>query len=124
MLVPTGVARLVLVGGLVLASLVTSRAADASPERTTTASWYGSHWSGRRTASGERFNPNHMTAASRHIPLGTRILVTHGDRHVVVRINDRGPYIRGRGLDLAEAAARQLGMRQKGVARVRYRVID
>lgn len=109
---------------LMAALLCSALPASAAAERTTNASWYGNHWAGRRTASGERFNPNHMTAASRYLPMGTRILVTNGDRHVVVRINDRGPYVRGRGLDLAEAAARQLGMRHKGVARVRYRVIN
>jgi rare lipoprotein A len=109
---------------LMAAVLCSALPAQAEAERTTNASWYGKHWAGRKTASGERFNPNHMTAASKHLPMGTRILVTNGDRHVVVRINDRGPYVRGRGLDLAEAAARQLGMRQRGVVRVRYRIID
>ena len=95
----------------------------ALAETSTVASWYGSHWAGRRTASGERFNPNHMTAASKHLPLGTRLMVTRGDHQVVVRINDRGPYVRGRGLDLAEAAARRLGMKRQGVSRVTYRIL-
>lgn len=108
---------------VVLAAMMVCVAAPAQADRTTVASWYGSHWAGRKTASGERFNPNHMTAASRYLPMGTRLRVTCGDRSVVVRINDRGPYVRGRGLDLAEAAARQLGMKNRGVARVTYRVL-
>lgn len=111
-----------LVPALVIMMLVASPAL-ASTESSTVASWYGSHWAGRKTASGERFNPNHMTAASRHLPMGTRVMVTRGDRQVVVRINDRGPYVRGRGLDLAEAAARRLGMKRQGVSRVTYRVL-
>ena len=73
------------------------------------ASWYGS---GHRTASGERFNPNAMTAAHRTLPFGTRVLVrnSHTGRSVVVRINDRGPFVRGRVIDLARGPARAIGM--------------
>ena len=74
--------------------------------------------SGHRTASGERFNPNGYTAASRTLPFGTRLHVTNPatGRSVIVRINDRGPYIRGRGLDLARGAAVALGMVRQGIA--------
>ena len=90
---------------------------------TVLASWYGAHWAGRHTASGERFNPRHLTAASKTLPLGTRVRVTYHHHSVVVRINDRGPYVRGRALDLSEAAARRLGMRERGVARVTVAVL-
>lgn len=80
------------------------------------ASYYGSE-SGHRTASGERFNPNGMTAAHRTLPFGTRLRVCyHGC--VVVRISDRGPFIRGRQLDLSKGAAARIGMLGRGVARV------
>ncbi|WP_245428466.1 septal ring lytic transglycosylase RlpA family protein [Kumtagia ephedrae] len=72
------------------------------------ASWYALT---SRTASGERMNPSAMTAAHRSLPFGTKIRVTnkHNGKSVVVRINDRGPFIRGRVLDVSKAAARQLG---------------
>ena len=79
------------------------------------ASHYGNE-SGSRTASGQRFNQNAMTAAHRSLPFGTRLKVTHGDRSVVVTINDRGPFVRGRVLDLSTGAARAIGL--SGVGRV------
>ncbi|GAB1717289.1 MAG: hypothetical protein NTAFB05_23310 [Nitrobacter sp.] len=81
------------------------------------ASYYGSE-SGSRTASGQRFNQNAMTAAHRSLPFGTRLRVTHGSRSVVVTINDRGPFIRGRVLDLSKGAARAIGLTGRGVGRV------
>ena len=89
------------------------------------ASWYGYDGSGSRTAGGERYNPEGMTAAHRSLPLGTRVRVTntHNGRSVVVRINDRGPYARGRVIDLSAAAARILGMMGSGVAQVRIDVL-
>lgn len=73
------------------------------------ASWYGS---GHRTANGERFNPNGLTAAHRNLPFGTRVRVENRrtGRSVVVRINDRGPFVRGRIIDLSRGSARALGM--------------
>jgi len=90
-----------------------------------TASWYGPWHHGRRTANGERFDMHAMTAAHRELPLGTRVLVTNleNQRAVQVRINDRGPYIRGRILDLSAAAARALGMRERGLATVRIETL-
>lgn len=75
------------------------------------------------TASGERANPNAMTAAHKSLPFGTKVKVTNLDngRSVVVRINDRGPFIRGRIIDLTRAAANRLGFMGKGVTRVRIR---
>lgn len=82
-----------------------------------TASYYQS---GYRTASGERFNPNGFTAAHRSLPFGTRLQVTNPrtGRSVVVRINDRGPFVRGRSLDLARGAAFAIGMRGTGAVRI------
>lgn len=85
------------------------------------ASWYGPGFHGRPTASGARFDQNRLTAAHRSLPLGARVTVTRLDngRSVEVEINDRGPYVRGRVLDLSRAAAARLGMVDAGVARVR-----
>jgi rare lipoprotein A len=84
------------------------------------ASWYGLPFHGRRTASGERFDMNAMTAAHPFLPFGTRVLVRNpaNGRSVVVRINDRGPHVPGRIIDLSHAAARQLGLLSVGVQRV------
>jgi rare lipoprotein A len=78
------------------------------------ASFYGNE-SGSRTASGQRFNQNAMTCAHRSLPFGTKLKVTHGDRSVVVTVNDRGPFIRGRVLDLSTAAARAVGISGVGL---------
>lgn len=85
------------------------------------ASWYGRRFHGRRTANGERYNMNAMTAAHRKLPFGTWVRVERLDngRQVVVRINDRGPFIKGRVIDLSRAAARRLGILGAGVASVR-----
>lgn len=87
------------------------------------ASYYGKRFAGRPTASGETFNPRAMTAAHRSLPFGTRVLVTHSSngRSVIVRINDRGPFIRGRSIDLSAGAAAVIGM--DGIARVHLTVI-
>jgi rare lipoprotein A len=86
------------------------------------ASFYGNE-SGSKTASGQRFNQNAMTAAHRTLPFGTKLRVTHGGRSVVVTINDRGPFIRGRVLDLSTGAARAIGLTGAGVGRVVAEVI-
>ena len=80
------------------------------------ASWYGPGFHGRLTANGERFDMNELTAAHKTLPFGTRVLV-HNPRtgkEVVVRINDRGPFIKGRMLDLSKAAAKALGFKSRG----------
>ncbi|MBD2436982.1 septal ring lytic transglycosylase RlpA family protein [Nostoc sp. FACHB-110] len=89
------------------------------------ASFYGYDGSGSMTASGERFNPEAMTAAHRTLPLGTKVRVTNtrNGRSVVLRINDRGPYIRGRVIDVSAGAARILGMVSSGVAPVHIEVL-
>ena len=85
------------------------------------ASYYGARHHGRKTASGERFDQHALTAAHRSLPFGSRVRVTnlHNDKSVVVRINDRGPYARGRIIDLSKKAAEQLDMLRAGVVPVR-----
>ena len=126
---------------LVLTAILVLLAGCASPPPATTppaagtpvyraegqASWYGQRHHGRRTASGERFDQHALTAAHRSLPFGSRVKVTHlrSQRSVVVRINDRGPYGRGRIIDLSRAAAERLGMLRSGVAPVRVeRIAD
>lgn len=89
------------------------------------ASWYGGKHHGGPTASGERFDKNAMTAAHRTLPMNTRVRVTskRNGRTVIVRINDRGPYSKGRIIDLSEAAARVLDMIDAGVVPVRIEVL-
>jgi rare lipoprotein A len=90
------------------------------------ASWYGEPFHGRATASGEIYDMNRFTAAHRVLPLGTTLIVTNllNGRSVQVRVNDRGPFVRGRVLDLSRAAAEALDMLHSGVARVEYRLIE
>ena len=85
------------------------------------ASFYGNE-SGRETASGQRFNENAMTCAHRSLPFGTKLKVSHGGRSVVVTVNDRGPFVRGRVLDLSTAAARALGI--EGLGQVTAEVVS
>jgi rare lipoprotein A len=87
------------------------------------ASYYGNE-SGSRTASGARFNQNAMTCAHRSLPFGTKLRVTHRGQSVVVTVNDRGPFIRGRVLDLSTGAARAIGLTGAGVGRVTAEVVS
>lgn len=84
------------------------------------ASWYGGRFVGRRTASGERYNMYAMTAAHKTLPLASYVRVTNtsNNKSVVVKINDRGPYVRGRVIDLSFAAAKLLGLQRAGTAHV------
>ena len=88
--------------------------------RTEVASWYGPGFAGRRTSTGEVYNPEGLTAASTTLPLGSHARVVNPDtgKAVVVRINDRGPYVHGRSIDLSHGAAKQIGLTGKGVGRV------
>ncbi len=90
------------------------------------ACWYGREHHGRRTANGERFNMYAYTAAHRELPFGTRVRVTNlrNGRDAVVRINDRGPFVRGRVIDLSYIAARDLGMLETGLEEVRLEILD
>jgi rare lipoprotein A len=92
----------------------------------TVASWYDCSTPGqcsksKRTANGEHFNPNKLTAAHKTLPFGTRVKVTHKGRSVVVRINDRGPFVPGRHIDLSRAAAKAIGC--AGVCKVSIAVV-
>ncbi|MDA0267566.1 MAG: septal ring lytic transglycosylase RlpA family protein [Cyanobacteria bacterium] len=90
------------------------------------ASWYGPGFHGRRTANGETFNQNALTAAHRTLPFGTLVRVTNlnNNRQVVVRVNDRGPYSHGRIIDLSAGAAREIGLISAGVASVQVEVLS
>ena len=97
------------------------------PADLVTASYYGHRdgFAGRKTASGEIFNPKKLTAAHPTYPFGTILKVTNPEngRSVQVRVNDRGPVSKGRGIDLSAAAAKEIGMMKDGVARVRVEVV-
>jgi len=103
----------------------TPDAAVVTSTLTGMASWYGPGLHGRRSASGEMFNQNALTAAHRTLPFGTRVRVTNlsTGQQVVVRINDRGPFSHGRILDLSTAAANQIGLKAAGVGRVAVEVL-
>jgi rare lipoprotein A len=90
------------------------------------ASWYGYRFHGRETASGERFSVKQLTAAHRHLPLGTKVLVTNlaTDDLVEVKINDRGPMVKRRIIDLSRAAAETIGLLHRGVGQVRVVVSE
>lgn len=95
------------------------------PYQIGTASWYGSEFHGKETASGEAFNMYDLTAAHLTLPLGTRVKVTNlrNGRSVVVRINDRGPVVEGRIIDLSYGAAKALDLKARGLQRVRLDVV-
>ena len=90
------------------------------------ASWYGSAHHGKKTASGERFNMNDFTAAHRTLPLGTFVKVTNikNGLNVIVKINDRGPFIKGRIIDLSKKAAKNIGIYKKGIGKVKIEIVD
>lgn len=90
------------------------------------ASYYGRELAGNRTASGEAFDPDDFTCAHRSLPFGTKVRVTNlaNGQSVVVRVNDRGPWGRGRVIDISQAAAKEIGMHRSGTARVRMTLVD
>ena len=90
------------------------------------ASYYGSEFAGSRTASGERFDPAGLTAAHRSLAFHSRVVVTNltNGKEVVVRVNDRGPWGKGRIIDISHAAAREIGMHRSGTARVKLELLD
>lgn len=100
--------------------------AQAARPRVDVASWYGVWHHGRPTASGEAFQMHELTAAHRSLPLGVCVEVVHleNGRGVFVRVNDRGPYVPGRTIDLSYRAAQELGMVEDGLARVRIRRVS
>ncbi|WP_442968786.1 septal ring lytic transglycosylase RlpA family protein [Ramlibacter sp.] len=104
----------------------TAAPAAGEPFQRGVASWYGLSFHGRRTASGERFDMNALTAAHPTLPFGTRVKVRSlvNGREVIVRINDRGPFARGRIIDLSHAAARAIGLLGPGVKRVALTLVE
>ena len=99
---------------------------ESEPDLVGLVSWYGPGFHGRRTASGERYNMNAMTCASRNLPFGTMLELTNlsNGEKAVVRVNDRGPFYRHRILDLSLAAAKKLGFHRKGQTKVAVREIS
>jgi len=106
-------------------SPVRKQADKIKPYQVGTASWYGEFFDGKPTASGEPYDMYDMTAAHLTLPLGTYVRVTnlHNGKSVVVRVNDRGPYIEGRTIDLSYGAAQALNFTEKGLQRVRLDVV-
>ncbi len=102
-----------LAGCVALTACVTARPVEPSASSEGLASWYGRELAGRPTASGEPFDPEALTAAHRTLPFGScaRVQLRSTGREVEVRINDRGPFVAGRIIDLSARAARELGLR-------------
>jgi rare lipoprotein A len=96
--------------------------ASQAAELAGVASFYGNE-SGSKTASGQRFDERALTCAHRSLPFGTRLRVSYRGRHVLVTVNDRGPFIRGRVLDLSTAAARAIGLEAAGVGHVTAEIL-
>jgi rare lipoprotein A len=122
----TGVRRQSILGPTVPPSSVAIPETGSKRSKTVTASYQSSGTAGQATASGESYNPNALTAASRTLPMGSTVKVTNPEtgRSVKVRINDRGPFVHGRSLDLSKSAAQKIGITHKGVARVKVAPVD
>jgi rare lipoprotein A len=92
---------------------------------TMVASWYGPRFNGRKTANGEIFDQEAFTAAHKKLKFGTLLRITNpeNEKSIIVRINDRGPYIKGRELDLSKGAAIELGMEEKGVTKLNIELV-
>jgi len=129
--------RLLLLAGLLMAGTALAqqapfltpgggRAESRRAARSGVASYYAASLHGHRTANGERYDHHALTVAHRSLPFGTllRVTSTRSGRRVLVRVNDRGPFVAGRQLDLSGAAADRLGMRRTGTARVTFEVVD
>ncbi len=114
--------RAMLVAGTIAAfAAAHAKEAEAEP---VVSSWYGSELEGSPTATGEPFRPDGRTAAHRSLPLGTELLVSYGGRQTVVRVNDRGPHVAGRDLDLSRGAANEIGLTAAGADAVDIQVLD
>ena len=100
-----------------------NRAITAPKTHTCIASYYGEKYAGRLTASGSIFNPEELVAAHKTLPFGTRLLLENGPNNVFVTITDRGPFIRGRELDLSRAAFERLAQKEAGLIQVTYKVL-
>ncbi|AFL96791.1 septal ring lytic transglycosylase RlpA family protein [Ornithobacterium rhinotracheale] len=88
-------------------------------------SWYGKEFHGKKTASGEKYNMNALTAAHKTLPFGTKVKITNvrTNKSVIVRINDRGPFVKGRKFDLSKAAFHQIAAKDRGVITVNYEIL-
>jgi len=108
-----------------MTSIDTLAASRGGSTQSGKASYYHDRFHGRKTASGAAYNKNALSAAHKTLPLGTQVRVTdaRSGKSVVVRINDRGPYARGRVIDLSRAAAREIGLVNKGVANVKLEIL-
>ncbi len=111
--------------GLVIDSLHTQEPPGAPPGETMVATYYSKRFQGRKTASGERYDSDALTCAHKTLPFQTQLLVTNPKtgQSVTVKVNDRGPFTRGRDLDLSYAAAKELGMLAAGVIPVEVKII-
>ena len=116
----------------VLVSLLLLSAADAQAQvalghtQAGFASYYHDRFHGRKTASGDAYNKGSLSAAHRTLPLGTKVKVTDSrtGRSVIVKINDRGPFVKGRVIDLSRAAAQEIGLTSRGLAKVKIEVLS
>jgi rare lipoprotein A len=119
---------LALAAGLLLSGLASEALAlgSAGDSQSGIASFYHDRFHGRKTASGAAYNKHALSAAHKTLPLGTQVRVTNSrsGKSVVVRINDRGPYARGRVIDLSRAAAQEIGLVSAGLAKVKVEVLS
>ncbi len=114
-----------LLAALALLSACSSQRSSTDSSISGQASWYGAQHHGKKTASGERFNQHALTAAHRTLAFGSKVKVTNtlNNKSITVRINDRGPYSKGRIIDLSRAAAQKIDMINSGVAPVRLQLV-
>lgn len=124
--IAAGAAMLIAAGIFVVPDGVAQQSFTVVKEVVGRASWYGARFHGKETASGEAFDMRELTAAHRTLPFGTRVRVTNeaNGRSVVVRINDRGPFGERRIIDLSRKAAELIGLKSKGVGRVKLEVLE
>lgn len=118
--------RLVFAGAMSASMLGMFSFTETVRTKTSTASYYHDKFNGKRTASGEVFSNNALTAANKRLPFGTRVRVTNlkNQKSVVVRVNDRGPFIKNRALDLSKAAFDEISDMRDGVIPIRYEVVE
>ncbi len=109
------------VGATAVLAALSAGEAEAEP---VVSSWYGPGFEGSPTASGEVYSPEERTAAHRSLPFGTKLLVRYGGRETVVEVNDRGPYVAGRSLDLSRAAAAEIGLTAAGADSVDVQILE
>jgi rare lipoprotein A len=114
-----------ILGAWLASTAVASAQAGNADTKTVTASYYSNRYNGRRTANGQHFSNNALTAAHRSLPFGTKVKLTNtrNNRSVVVRINDRGPFVKGREMSVTRLAAQRLGFVRAGTASVTMEVL-